>query len=242
MIPDSHYFLPWRMQHYETHSAASLVTYSLPAGLLVYWLFQYLIKVPLIELLPEGAYARWLPHEPPASIRSLRQWLIAACAIFVGALTHLVWDAFTHEGARGVRMLPVQDEPVLDIGRHHLMFARLLQDLSSLLGLMVVVLVIVYGLRRGRENPVANRRLSGSERRVWWVCLALLVVLLFGAFFALARWVDPFPFGITSFLYDSAIASLRALATAVIVFAVAVQMRLRASGSLPDYLSSGPER
>jgi hypothetical protein len=242
MIPDSRYFLPWRTQHFETHSASSLLTYSLPVGLLVYWVFQYLIKVPMIELLPDGAYARWLPNASPAPFAKPRQWVLAACGIFVGAFTHLVWDAFTHEGSRGVRMLPVLDEPIFDFGRHHLLIVRVLQDLSSLLGLIAVIAMICYGLRRGSAAPILNRRLSTAERRTWnWSFLAVTVVL-FAAFVAMGRWLDAFPFGITSMLYDVAIASLRALATAVMVFAIALQMRLRTPGAHTDYLSSGPGR
>jgi hypothetical protein len=242
MIPDSHYILPWHTPHAETHSAASLISYSLPAGLLVYWVFQYFIKVPMIELLPDGAYARWRPHESPAAIRSLRQWLLAACGILAGAFTHLVWDAFTHEGARGVRMLPVQDEPAVDFGHHHLSFVRLMQDLSSLLGLALVVAMICYGLRRGHEQRISDRRLPSTERRVWTVSFAFVTIVLFAAFFGLGRWLDPFPSGITLIVYDSAIASLRALATAIIVVAAAMQVRLRAAVPTPDHLSSGPER
>ncbi len=242
MIPDSHDFLPWRTQHFETHSAASLVTYSLPAGLLVYWLFQYLVKVPMIEMLPDGAYARWVPYESPASIRVLKQWLLAACGILAGAFTHLVWDAFTHEGSRGVRMLPVLDEPIFDFGRHHLVFARLLQDMSSLFGLAAVIVMISYGLRRGGEAPLPHRKLPTAERLAWTGAFILGTLLLFGAFVAVGRWLHHFPFGITSMLYDAAIASLRAMATAIIVFAVALQVRLRAPGPRPDHLSSGPER
>jgi hypothetical protein len=242
MIPDSRYFLPWRTQHFETHSASSLLTYSLPAGLLVYWVFQYLIKTPMVELLPDGPYARWLPYESPAPIGKLRQWLLAAGGILVGAFTHLVWDAFTHEGSRGVRMLPVLDEPIFEVGRHHLLIVRLLQDLSSLLGLMAVIIMICYGLRRGDAAPILNRRLPTTERRTWnWSFLAVTLIL-FAAFAAMGRWLDPFPFGITSMMYDVAVASLRALATAVIVLAVALQVRLRTPGARADYLSSGPER
>jgi hypothetical protein len=227
MIPDAHYFLPWHTPRAETHSAASLITFSLPFGLFAYWLFQYLVKVPMIELLPEGAYARWRPFESPASIRSLRHWLVAACGILAGAFTHLVWDAFTHEGARGVRMLPTRDEPALDIGRHHLMFARILQDLSSLLGLFVVLSMLVYGLRRGHDEPIAHRRIPVAERRLWTSSCVLATLVLFAAFLAVGRWLDPNPYGITSMLFDSATASLRALATAIILCAAAMQVRLR---------------
>ena len=42
-----------------------------------------------------------------ASIRQPMAWLYAAVALLLGAVTHLIWDAFTHENARGVRMFPL---------------------------------------------------------------------------------------------------------------------------------------
>src|SRR5271156_459204 len=106
MVPDFGRFLPWQPARFETHSADALLTFCLPVGLATYWMFQWLIKRPLIELLPPGAYARWRDFSTPASLESLKDWVLAACGVLFGAVTHLVWDAFTHEGARGVRMFP----------------------------------------------------------------------------------------------------------------------------------------
>jgi len=69
----------------------------------------------------------------------------------VGAVTHLVWDGFTHEGARGIRMMPELDDWKFELHGHHLIGARLLQDGSSLLGLAIVLILLIYALRRG-EN------------------------------------------------------------------------------------------
>jgi hypothetical protein len=226
MVPDSRVFMPWQhLQRFETHSAMSLLTFSLPLGLAIYWLFQYLIKVPIIEVLPDGPYLRWQSHEAPARIGSPSQWLLAACGILAGAFTHLVWDAFTHEGARGVRMLPMQDEAVFDIGHHHVMFTRAMQDISSLFGLVAVIAMLAYGLRRGKQIPVTGRILSAAERRRWcWGSLPLCLALWM-AFLVPAYLMDP-NHGVGWLVYDSAIASLRALAAAAIVFAAAVQLRL----------------
>ncbi len=236
MVPDSRIFMPWEhLQRFETHSAMSLFTFSLPLGLAMYWLFQYLIKPPMIEVLPDGAYARWNSHQAPAAITSATQWLLAACGIIVGAFTHLVWDAFTHEGARGVRMLPIPDEAVLGIGRHHMMFTSALQDLSSLVGLFAVLVILAFGLRRGRAAVVGPRILPAAERRRWTWGFGLGSIVLWGAFLVPAYAVDPYH-GVGWLIYDSAIASLRALATAAIISAAAIQLRLRA------YRSSDPGR
>src|ERR1700738_2782605 len=157
MVPDFGLFLPWRMHRFETHSAMALLTFCLPVGMATYWLFQFLIKRPLIEVLPEGAYARWRPFSATADCTSIRQWMLAACGVLAGALTHLVWDAFTHENARGIRMIPWLEEPIVEIGSHHMSGVRVLQDGSSLIGLVIVLVLVWYGLRRGQE-PAAPQR------------------------------------------------------------------------------------
>ena len=63
-----------------------------------------------------GAYARWRPFSSPADFASLRQWVLAGCGVLTGAVSHLGWDAFTHENARGVRMIPWLEEPIVEIG------------------------------------------------------------------------------------------------------------------------------
>ena len=180
MVPDFGLFFPWRMHRFETHSALALLTFCLPVGLATYWAFQYLIKAPMLEVLPEGAYARWRPFASPADFASIRQWVLAGCGVLTGAVTHLVWDAFTHENARGVRMIPWLEEPIVEIGNHHMAGIHLMQDGSSLFGLVVVLGLVLYGLRAGSESPVPHRPLGppgGSLYRCRdWLerCLAVL--------------------------------------------------------------------
>ena len=61
MVPDFGLFFPWRLQRFETHSIWGLFSFCLPVGMVTYWVFQYFIKAPVLEVLPEGAYARWRP-------------------------------------------------------------------------------------------------------------------------------------------------------------------------------------
>lgn len=117
--PDLTYFadtaVPGAMAFGEfTHAPAGVLTVdTLCAALLVGgWL---LLRDPLLALLPAtwrgrvGALVtgqgqrRWSRGQ-----FALRFWYSAV----LGALTHVVWDAFTHPGRWGVRLLPVLQEPV----------------------------------------------------------------------------------------------------------------------------------
>jgi hypothetical protein len=227
MVPDFGWFMPWRPARFETHSALSLLTFSLPVGLAIFWIFQRLLKAPLLELLPNGAYSRWRQSASPADFASPWQWFVAAGGVLAGALTHLVWDAFTHEGARGVKMMPVLEDQMVEIGRHHLAGERLLQDANSLLGLVVIFVVLAYGLRRGSGDEVApHRRLHPAERCAWVAAYALTTLLLSGLFFLLKH-PESATHSLQLPISGTAIAVLRGLAAALLGVTLCLRLRLR---------------
>jgi hypothetical protein len=223
MVPDFGLFFPWRPPRFETHSVGGLFTFCLPVGIAAYWLFQYFIKAPVLEVLPEGAYARWRPFSSPAQIASIRQWILVAVGVLAGAVTHLVWDAFTHENARGVRMIPWLDEPI-GIGVHHVNGLRLLQDGSSLIGLIIVLGLVAYGLRRGREEAVRERPLGTPERWAWF-----LTYVLSAAALSVVWWLrEPPGHYLGQTANNIAVAGLRGLATGLLCTSLGLDWRLRA--------------
>jgi hypothetical protein len=228
MVPDFRVFVPWRVGRLETHSAMALFTFCLPVGMITYWLFQRLIKTPVLEVLPEGPYARWRQFGSPADIRSVSQWLLATGGVLAGALTHLVWDAFTHPGGRGVRMFPLLDDPIEFVGTRHRDAYYVLQDLSSLIGLAVVLLLVAYGLRRGREEAVPDRLLSAGERRRWCLTYVTAALAISAAFYLLPRLGDfNSHTSIITRAYEIAVSALRGLAAALIGVSLALDLKLR---------------
>jgi hypothetical protein len=235
MVPDFGWFLPWRPARFETHSVDALLTFCLPVGLASYWLFQLLVRTPIMELLPPGAYARWRWLETPADYRSAKQWIWAAGGLLAGAITHLVWDAFTHEGGRGVRMLPILEEPVAHIEGHTLRGLQLIQDLNSLIGLIAVVLVIAYGLRPGKAADAAlPRRLRARERYAWIAAYVLVAAVSSGAFFLLRHRPGQSAIPVLVVPFSSAaIAILRGLTAALVALSIALTVRLRRAARDP---------
>ena len=222
MVPDFGRFLPWQPTRFETHSADALLTFCLPVGLATYWLFQWLIKAPLIELLPSGAYARWRETSAAADVTSIKQWGLAGCGVLFGAVTHLVWDAFTHEGARGMRMFPALEDPVVELGGHRLVGAHLLQDVNSVVGLVVVIAIVAYGLRPGKAGDgLAARRLRRGERWIWIFGYVIATAALSTLFLMARRHPAPGSLG------GAATAFLRGAAAALISISAALRLRLR---------------
>jgi hypothetical protein len=226
MVPDFRVFFPG-MPRVETHSFTALFTFCLPVGWITYWVFQRLIKSPILEVLPEGPYARWRPFAAEAHIRSWRQWLLAGGGVLAGAVTHLIWDAFTHDGGRGVRLFPVLDDSLVDIGSRHVPAVYVLQDLGSLIGLAAVLAMMCYGLRRGAEAAVPNRLVASRERLVWMLIYALAAGIFTAAIYLWAKLGQPPIRSIVMRASGVAVASLRGLAAALLCVSLALDLRLR---------------
>jgi len=229
MVPDFGFFLPWRLSRVETHSASALLTFSLPVGLATYWFFQRFIKTAVREVLPDGAYLRSQVFAPVADFWNLGQWFVAAVGVLGGAVTHLVWDGFTHEGARGVRMIPAIDEWLFTVAGRQFQGTRLLQDLSSLVGLLIVVVVIWRALwtPKRQRQVVEGRRLQSRERRLWLSAYALTAAAVSAVDLFLITSSEPYGLGIWS-LGHTAIATVRGLGAAVVLVSLCVDLRLRA--------------
>lgn len=228
MVPDFGVFLPFlHLRRAETHSVAALVTFCLPAGLAAYWTFQYLIKTPLLELLPDRAYVRSRPFATPADFRSPTLWMMAALAILGGAATHLVWDAFTHEGARGMRMVPALDDLMVGIGGHQLTGPHLMQDVSSVIGLALLGLWLWRALVKGDTPAPHARRLQASERAAWVAGYAVGAILVAAMALWIVRTAEVNTVGINAAANDLAVAALRGVAAAFLAASLALNLRLR---------------
>ncbi|MFG1606230.1 DUF4184 family protein [Actinoplanes sp. NPDC049265] len=98
MVPDLPFYVPTPYGRRLSHRFLGVVTVDVAAGLLVHEAWLRVVG-PAVR-----AYA------PPAI--SGRVTLARADAarvvagVGLGALTHVVWDAFTHEGGWGVRLVP----------------------------------------------------------------------------------------------------------------------------------------
>jgi len=168
MVPDFGLLLPREPLRYETHSLSALVTFCLPVGLIAYWLTQLLIKPAVLEILPDKAYLRLYSSHPSASLAHVRTWFTVSAGLLLGALTHLVWDAFTHEEARGVRAFPLLTDYSPALKGHSLRLYAWLQFGSSVFGLAIVIAAIALWLRH--TPPLSAplvRRMRLSERRLW---------------------------------------------------------------------------
>lgn len=140
IAPDLSYFLPWRIPRSESHSLLGLLWFCLPIGLLSYVVFHMLLKGPLLALLPSSVLCRLGAHT--SRFRSLPSvsWAAVVVSLLCGAMTHLIWDAFTHNHAAGVTAFPILQSHLFSIGTYHVYVYKVLQHGSTVVGLALLSL------------------------------------------------------------------------------------------------------
>lgn len=184
MSPDFDYFVRLSFDSRYSHTLEGIVVFSVPLGLGVYVLFHRFIKYPLFALLPESEQRRLMPAllagDEPFSWRRFRTVLLA---LFVGALTHSVWDSFTHLGYV-VKLLPVLETELLRLGETPIEVYKLLQDLSTVAGATVLTAAYMQWRKSAIEFPVRkNLRLSMPAKLLTLMLIGIAMALgamLFG--------------------------------------------------------------
>jgi hypothetical protein len=227
MVPDFGLLVPVVMTRWQTHSFVALFTFCLPVGLATYWITLLLIRPAVIEVVPDGAYVRLRAAPPPASITQFSAWMYAAAALLVGAGTHLVWDAFTHENARGVRMFPLLTDYGPEMSGHPLHLYRWLQYGSSLFGLAVVAAALILWLRHApapREPPL--RRLARPERLAWLGVYLLPALVAMGWLFLRPWGAGQSPLANGSALGTVASDGMRGAAASLLLVSILIRARL----------------
>lgn len=175
MLPDLPLFLP--ITNYgKTHATLGALTHCLPIGLVIYLLFEFVMRRPLTELLPRWVRARLRPTLGVPFFS--RKWLYVtwaigvAAALIIGALTHQVWDAFTHPGRWGTQSFAILETNFSVLGWQAKGY-KLFQYGSTFVGLPLLTLLALIAL--ARTKPITQVPLE--KHTAQQVGVALFLVL-----------------------------------------------------------------
>jgi len=134
VVPDLFYILPLTMHRASSHSLAGLFWFCLPVGIAVYALFHAVLKRPLCALLP----AAWQLRLDAGGTRAPASRPGVVLSILVGAVSHIVWDAFTHQDGFAVMALPGLTREIASFSNYHLYLYRVMQHLSTVVGVSLL--------------------------------------------------------------------------------------------------------
>jgi hypothetical protein len=184
MTPDFSYFLPGELALLPTHTLAGLFWFCLPAGLMGWMLYVHVLELPTLALLPEAWRVRFRPSRRRVTVAT---FALAAVAIVIGAATHVIWDSFTHRWSPVVQALPVLRISLFKIGYGHVYVYKFLQHLSSLAG-MVILVIWAWRIRLAAPAQPGGIPIAGAPRRVRLG--AIVILLATSVTFALANYMS----------------------------------------------------
>ncbi|MBE7170613.1 MAG: DUF4184 family protein [Williamsia sp.] len=184
MVPDYEYFLRMTLYGHYGHTLRGIWLFDLPVGVFLYVLYHAVVHRQLLAHMPPFLYRRFAcaAHFKWKSY-FLSRFPVILLSVFIGTMTHFVWDGFTHDEEYYLaRYLHVLLLPVHIMG-YTIPWHILLQGLSSVAGLFILW-VYIMRLPATGGNPEQGSR---AIRRFW------LIVLLLSIFIGIARWLMGMP-------------------------------------------------
>jgi hypothetical protein len=172
MAPDFGYFFSHEASRQLTHSLPSLISFSLPAGLVMWLFYIYVLEKATITLLSDRWHTRFAHTDAVTPALILR----ACIAIVLGAATHIVWDAFTHRGTFITNAIPALTGPTP--GFPWLPIYHLLHGISSVVGIVILFFWMKGLHRQPARSQIRPYRISERARAnaVWFLAASTVIV------------------------------------------------------------------
>ena len=173
LSPDFEYFFRLAPQGSFGHTWLGVLVADLPVSLLVLWLYQCYLKAGLYAVAPGLFPFREVERKAGPIARGLMQWVIIVASVLLGAVTHIVWDAFTHR-----HLWPYNH--IAFLRTHIPVFhwrvdtCNFLQAASSVAGMLVLLVMWARWVEASRRPGMPTVRRLG----VVLAAMALLIAVL----------------------------------------------------------------
>jgi hypothetical protein len=175
LAPDFHYFLDLGPPSRFTHSIPGAFVFCLPVSLMLLWIFQRLMKLPLLSLAPEAHRQRLCQVAEPFRWGPAPKFALILVALLVGIFSHLAWDAFTHDRGFAVRNFPdLRAHALEDFGSQRPLY-NVLQHASSLLGMTILAFWYWRWFKRTPPQPVPAFLRLAPKRKKWTIFFSLVL-------------------------------------------------------------------
>ena len=183
--PDFQYFITISDEDRSGHHFPDVLLITLPVALLVLWVFEWIVKGPMIELLPSGLQRRLHAKAKPLSFWGWKRFGSIVLWIAVGIATHILWDEFTHPYSLVAQYLSLLRLIVPVPFRYPRTVAKILQDSSTILGLLALCVWLAAWYRRTAPVPKGALREFSPYVKATVLLTMIAIALVAGYRYAL---------------------------------------------------------
>jgi hypothetical protein len=180
MAPDMPYFLELVSGDHRAHTLLGVLVYCLPAGLAILWVFHFLLKVPLLSLLPATHQERLSRFDGRFAFGPTRRFLMIVLSLLIGVLTHIVWDEFTHSYGWIVRHFGVLGYTIHGPAHTQVKLYKVLQHGSTLLGGALLLVWYVNWFRQAPKRPIDSARTLTARMRITVILILASIASIAG--------------------------------------------------------------
>ena len=181
MMPDLPYFLSQgNVVSQQAHQWSGIVSYGLPWGMLVFVLWHWWFKSAALALIQPWSHSQnqqgkyYITYDSSVdelfknrALPKLKYWLVfwvkVIVGLSIGAATHLIWDGTTHPSGFIAEQIDIFQQIVTLPLLGSMAVARLLQYLSSIVGLLLL-LYFAYSQCKLKQNNLSDLDLNSNSR------------------------------------------------------------------------------
>ncbi|WP_448698776.1 DUF4184 family protein [Mucilaginibacter sp. AW1-3] len=172
IVPDFEYFIRMKVLSVYSHTLPGLFWFDLPLGLILCYVYHYVVRNAFIENLPAVIYKRLVAFKTLNWNKYFKQnWPVVVISVLIGTASHLFWDSFTH--LNGHFVIAWGMSRVVSVSGLYLPLYKLIQHLSTLAG-GIVVLIAIFRL----PASFAEKRKSIYPYWIMVSVVAMMVVIL----------------------------------------------------------------
>jgi len=165
LTPDFEYFLRMKVKSLYSHTLAGIFWFDLPLAILLAFIFHNLTRNFLFQNLPSFIKSRILIYTDfNWNDYFKKNWYVVLISSLIGIISHIFWDAFTHNHGYFVNQIDTLRNTISFFGTE-IPFWKLAQHASTFIGCIIIIAALF--------NLPQNDNLKSCTNKLYWITVIL---------------------------------------------------------------------